>query len=616
MRKVGKYEKMRKNALLSSYITSVLCLVLCVTMFFGTTAAWFTDTTTSEQNQIYVGTLAVDLGFAAVTKESNGQETTYTAVAETVPIFDDSIRWEPGYTAIRKFELTEKGDLAFSYQMGIERTFTDAEVVQKAIAEHITVWQYVGDNAEAYTLPVDFETMTVDNEEEWVLVGTLKQVIDNHIPVFTGKMDNAAVAADQAKAYHLIALNMDKNYDGAVTKDENNKITSSIQGQKLENITIKLVATQLPSEEDAFGPNYDRMPANIVVIKEVKKDANNKVTEKVELAATNNSAVSYASVEIPEGAQVTANATTLALKVEEKKEPNITVASDRKVLPLDIKVEGFVSNDQLIPVKLQLDKGLTNVEVFHDKTAMKTIATTNNDEYFTYNADTGLLTLYVKSFSPFDVVYRDDGVAEVATSAELEAAVKSGVTKILLADGEYDLNGIQKNDLTLIGDGDNVKMANTTRFASGKAVGAITKAIHLENMTITNTVYTMENGSNATFTNVNFAAGFRQGYGKAVVFDNCSFGSNSEGYALHFQTDNASEGGEIKLTGCEFEGGKVHLGGKRAYTFSGCDFAEGTDFQVWSNITLENCTVNGVKVTAENMTTLFPKLDTTKVIIK
>jgi predicted ribosomally synthesized peptide with SipW-like signal peptide len=87
MRKVGKYEKMRKNALLSSYITSVLCLVLCVTMFFGTTAAWFTDTTTSEKNQIYVGTLAVDLGFAAVTKESNGQETTYTAVAETVPIF-------------------------------------------------------------------------------------------------------------------------------------------------------------------------------------------------------------------------------------------------------------------------------------------------------------------------------------------------------------------------------------------------------------------------------------------------------------------------------------------------------------------------------------------------
>lgn len=183
-------------------------------------------------------------------------------------------------------------------------------------------------------------------------------------------------------------------------------------------------------------------------------------------------------------------------------------------------------------------------------------------------------------------------------------------------DGEYDLNGIQKDGLTLTGIGTDVKVANTTKFASGKAVGAITKAITLENVTLTNTVYTMENGSNATFKNVYFAAGFRQGYGKNVKFEGCTFGSNTEGYALHFQTDSASEGGNIALTECEFEGGKVHLGGKRAYTFTGCDFAEGTDFQVWSTITLDGCTVNGEKVTAENAASLFPKLDMTKVTIR
>lgn len=144
-------------------------------------------------------------------------------------------------------------------------------------------------------------------------------------------------------------------------------------------------------------------------------------------------------------------------------------------------------------------------------------------------------------------------------------------------------------------------------------MGAITKAVKLENVTITNTVYTMENGSNAEFTNVYFAAGFRQGYGKNVVFTDCTLGSNSEGYALHFQTDSASEGGEIKLTGCEFEGGKVHLGGKRAYVFTDCNFAAGTDFQVWSNITLKDCTVDGVKVTAENVAMFFSNLDLAKV---
>ena len=177
------------------------------------------------------------------------------------------------------------------------------------------------------------------------------------------------------------------------------------------------------------------------------------------------------------------------------------------------------------------------------------------------------------------------------------------------------MNGNQKDGLKLIGQGNGVKLANTTKYAGGKATGAIWHAISLENVTITNTVYTMDNGGKSTFTNVTFAAGFRQGYGTGVVFTDCTFGSNSEGYALHFQTDNASESGLITLNGCEFEGGKVHLGGKRAYAFTNCDFAEGTDFQVWSTITLKGCTVDGVAITNENIATFFPKLDIAKVTL-
>ena len=209
-------------------------------------------------------------------------------------------------------------------------------------------------------------------------------------------------------------------------------------------------------------------------------------------------------------------------------------------------------------------------------------------------------------------------IYEVNDNSALKVAIEAGHTEIYLKNSgtDYDLNGIQKDGLTLIGNGDGVEIANTTKYASGKATGAIWKAINLKNMTITNTVYTMADGSDATFEDVTFAAGFRQGYGKGVVFTNCTFGSNSEGYALHFQTDSASEGGEIKLAGCKFNGGKVHLGGKRAYAFSGCEFAAGTDFQVWSNISLENCTVDGVAVTASNMATLFPNLNAEKVTIK
>ena len=126
----------------------------------------------------------------------------------------------------------------------------------------------------------------------------------------------------------------------------------------------------------------------------------------------------------------------------------------------------------------------------------------------------------------------------------------------------------------------------------------------------------MSDGGNAAFTGVTFDKGVRQAYGSGVIFTNCQFGSNDEGYALHFQTDSASEGGVITLDGCKFLGGNVHLGGKRSYTFSGCDFKAGTDFQVWSDITIENCTVGDVQVTSDNIATLFPNLNLEKVTIK
>lgn len=470
MRKVGKYEKMRRNALLSSYITSILCLVLCVTMFFGTTAAWFTDTTTSQQNQIYVGTLSVDLKHATY---KGGVLEAVQAVTTNEPVLNPNIKWEPGYTEVKMFEVSEgtENDLAFSYQLGIEREFGENETAQKTIAENITVWQYVGNDAATYELPTDFATMTLDNEDEWVLVGTLKQVIDDHVPVFSGKMTATEVTgAEDAKKNHLIALHMDQNYDGAITKDGNGNITSSVQGQTLNNLTIKLVATQLPSEQDAFGDTYDRMPTNIVVIKEVKKDADNKTSEALSLAATSNSAVSHASVEIPAGVQVAAEATTLALKVTETNTPKITVASDKKVLPLEIKVEGLAEgNTKVIPVKLQLDEGLTNVEVFHNGEAM-TAAATKADGTFTYNKDNGELILYVSRFSPFDIVYCDD-VEDPATLPWDGSTTKAPVQD---TDGYYAIGSPE--ELAWLAEGDheltNVKLTADIDM-NGKTIDSI-----------------------------------------------------------------------------------------------------------------------------------------------
>ena len=132
--------------------------------------------------------------------------------------------------------------------------------------------------------------------------------------------------------------------------------------------------------------------------------------------------------------------------------------------------------------------------------------------------------------------------------------------------------------------------------------------MHFENLTLTNTISTFQDtataedgGVSSTFTNVTFKAGFRHGYGSNVVFTDCTFDSNFEGYALHFEGDSNGVAGEIKLTGCKFLGGKVHLGGPRTYAFTNCDFATGTDFRVWSGTTLTGCTYNGVAITIDNV---------------
>ncbi|MBQ4268234.1 MAG: leucine-rich repeat domain-containing protein, partial [Clostridia bacterium] len=204
-----------------------------------------------------------------------------------------------------------------------------------------------------------------------------------------------------------------------------------------------------------------------------------------------------------------------------------------------------------------------------------------------------------------------DGTPVVNSTAGLKEAIVDNAT-VIVREGDYEMSTCA-NNVTFAGMSEAGTKINYTIQHSGMSKGSIWRETHFKNLTFVNTVLTMADGGNSTFEDVTFAAGFRNGYGKAVKFTDCTFGSNSEGYALHFQTDSSSEGGLIVLNDCEFEGGKVHLGGKRAYAFTGCDFAAGTDFQVWSNVTLIGCTVDGVAITAENVATFFPKLDLAKV---
>lgn len=277
MKKYGKYEKRPeaapvkqpkvKNMLLQTYFTSLLCLVLCVTMFMGTSYAWFTSEVNNTGNEIYIGTLDVGL-FAG----DNGEKDLSKAENK---LFDSDIRWEPGYTALETIKVVNEGDLTFKYELN----FTDGSLTKNGqplenleeVAQFFDVWVYSyrkNNDVE----PTDNSYESIKNGGKWVNAGTLeellggKTVLEGIMVTVRDDNENTAILAGTSDGVgtvdtYTIALHM------------NESATEAVMGCKI-NLNVKLVAYQRSgenSESDAFGPTYDSFAElSKIVQKQVK----------------------------------------------------------------------------------------------------------------------------------------------------------------------------------------------------------------------------------------------------------------------------------------------------------------------------------------------------------
>ena len=235
-----------KGLLLQTYFTSLLCLVLCVTMFLGTTYAWFTSEVNNQANEIYVGTLKAELE-----KKDGDQWKSLSARQDGVNVtklFDGDIRWEPGYTTRETIKVINKGDLAFKYVLG----FTDGTAlnpdataaIPAEVAQYFEVWVY-DYRANEGKEGVDPDPATYSDYGQegsgWSYAGSLegKNVLGGKLEIVDGVV---------AEHTYTIALHMK---EGA---------TADVMGKKL-SLTVKLVAYQMVSEEDDVGAAYDQMVA-------------------------------------------------------------------------------------------------------------------------------------------------------------------------------------------------------------------------------------------------------------------------------------------------------------------------------------------------------------------
>ena len=277
MKKFGKFEKRPeaaqkkepnvKSALLQTYMVSLLCLVLCVTMFFGTSYAWFTSEVTNEGNEIYIGTLDVGLF------KQNGEDLS----DNDNKLFDGSIRWEPGFTALETIKVVNEGDLAFKYVL----SFVDGKAVKvksnedvtatiSDIAKYFDVWvydHYHNKNKTNVTPnPGSYEAITAENSG-WTSVGTLEDVLNGNV-VLEGKMLTVRGAVDTtaANAGTTDGVATEDTYTIALHMRED--ATSEVMGHKI-SLNAKLIAYQLASEKDSMGQTgYDHLVTTEADLKE------------------------------------------------------------------------------------------------------------------------------------------------------------------------------------------------------------------------------------------------------------------------------------------------------------------------------------------------------------
>lgn len=223
--------KSTKRALLMS----ALSLLMCVSMFIGSTYAWFTDEVTSENNVIKSGTLEV--GFEWANGKEDPASVTWNDASEG-PIFNNDL-WEPGYTEARHVKIANKGTLAMNWNLAIS---ANGEV------------SALGDVIDVYCTKYN-----------------AKQINDRDV---TGLEYKGTLTEWLSTGFATGSLEAGKEFTMTVVLKMREEAGNEYQNLSIgSDFAIKLLATQKAYESDSFDKNYDEFAGKTEVTPETAQTA-------------------------------------------------------------------------------------------------------------------------------------------------------------------------------------------------------------------------------------------------------------------------------------------------------------------------------------------------------
>lgn len=224
-----------------SLLLSIVVLLLCFTMFIGSTFAWFVDSAATNSNKIQAGTLEVDLLMANPStgdySSIAGADAAIFGAASLIAKNDPACTlWEPGKTQIVYLAVDNKEsnlDLKYTILLNV----VDGGLIGSLEYAIVDGAKYGDITAASWA-----EVKAIDDVQTGdVAAGTLVAA------------PKGIIKANEGMEYFALAIHMKET---AGTEYQGKNIT----------IDVNVLATQLSSEADVFGNTYDQEADDLYIV--------------------------------------------------------------------------------------------------------------------------------------------------------------------------------------------------------------------------------------------------------------------------------------------------------------------------------------------------------------
>lgn len=255
-----------KRATKRALLTSVMALVMCVVMMVGTTFAWFTDTASTGVNKIQAGNLDIEVEYRTSSEED------WKTLDNATNLFGaEGTLFEPGHTRVVELRITNAGNLALKYKIGMNVVSETAGINKAGKPYKLSNYLKVATTGIQQYNPADQISSLMEQlifQKGDFGMWTARDFANFELEYTS----NGSAHELQPGAAQILGI---KVYMPESVGNEANAIST----EKAASIEfgLNILATQYTTESDSYGSDYDK-DATYPVIVSNQQQANDAIT--------------------------------------------------------------------------------------------------------------------------------------------------------------------------------------------------------------------------------------------------------------------------------------------------------------------------------------------------